>query len=152
MIINEIEQMKKENHVITDTSMQVARIDKEPIVNMTRKEELSQKVKEVVADMLNKEERPDNNYSAFISGQLQLNYTYLANTFSAVEGMTIEQFIIHKKVEKATELLLSGKYSINQIAEKLHYSSIGHFSNQFKKVKGINPTAYKKINVQRSES
>lgn len=105
---------------------------------------LAEKVKYLVYEMLNAPEPPEENYSNYISSRMFLNYTYLANMFSETQEITIEHFIINKKIEKAKELLLYSDHNISQIADALHYSSIGHLSNQFKKVTGYSPSEYKK--------
>ncbi len=51
------------------------------------------------------EEFPKENYSDYISQKLRYDYTYLANTFSEVKGITNQQFIIIHKIEKVKELL-----------------------------------------------
>ena len=94
--------------------------------------------------MLDLNERPLQNYSAYIGYNLKHNYTYLANVFSETKGITIEHYIIEKKIDKAIVMLHDGSHSITQITGKLYYSSIGHFSNQFKKITGVSPTTYKK--------
>jgi len=38
---------------------------------------------------------------------------------------------------------------LTEIAYKLHYSSVAHLSNQFKKVTGLTPTYYKEIKEKR---
>lgn len=109
-----------------------------------RKQILAEQIKYIICEMLSKEERPDENYSRYISNHLHLNYTYLANIFSETQGITIEHFTINLKIEKVKQLLLYSDYSISQVADLLHYSSIGHLSNQFKKITGINPSEFKK--------
>ena len=109
-----------------------------------RKHILSEQVKYIVHEMLMSEEPPLENYSRHISNRLHLNYTYLANIFSETQGITIEHFTINKKIAKVKDYLIYNDYSISQIADMLHYSSIGHLSNQFKKVTGMNPTEFKK--------
>ena len=109
-----------------------------------RKNILAEQIKHLVCEMLENNRPPEENYSQFISSRLHLNYTYLANTFSETQSVTIEQFIIIQKIEKAKKLLRYSDNSIGQIADKLHYSSIGHLSNQFKKITGINPSEFKK--------
>jgi AraC-like DNA-binding protein len=111
---------------------------------MNRKIALAEKVKELVAEMMLIGNAPEENDSVYISKKMHLNYTYVANIFKERQGITIERYIIEKRVEKAGQLLHFSAYSVQQIACMLHYSSIGHFSNQFKKVKGITPTAFKK--------
>lgn len=103
---------------------------------------LAEKVKEVVAEILSLPDRPRENYSVYISNRLNLNYTYVANVFSEMAGITIEHYIIDAKIKKAIGLLESGSYTISQVAQMLGYSSIGHFSNQFKKVTGKRPSEF----------
>lgn len=110
-----------------------------------RKMILAEQVKYVVYEMLGLDERPDQNYSHYISKRLFLNYTYLANIFSETQHITIEHFIINLKIEKVKRLLLYSDYNISQIADLMQYSSIGHLSNQFKKVTGTTPSEFKKM-------
>lgn len=118
--------------------------DKGMSIIYDRKQILAEQVKHVVLEMLEKNQLPEENYSQFISKRLFLNYTYLANIFSETQGITIEHYIINQKIEKVKEYLLCSDYSISNIADLLGYSSIGHLSNQFKKVTGVNPTEFKR--------
>jgi AraC-like DNA-binding protein len=93
----------------------------------------------------NSEDIPKVNYSDFISEKLDYDYTYLSNLFSEVKGITIQQFIIVHKIERAKELLFYGELNLTEISYKLHYSSVAHLSNQFKKVTGLSPSAYKQL-------
>ncbi|MGB5978473.1 MAG: helix-turn-helix domain-containing protein, partial [Cyclobacteriaceae bacterium] len=77
------------------------------------------------------------------------DYTYLANTFSEVKGITIQQFIILHKIEKVKELLIYDEMNLTEIAFKMHYSSVSHLSNQFKKITGLTPTFYKNLKEKR---
>ncbi len=87
---------------------------------------------------------PKTSYSDYISDKLQYDYTYLANTFSEIKGVTIEHFIIMHKTERIKELLEYKDLSLSEIADILHYSSVAHLSNQFKKMTGVTPTEYKR--------
>ena len=98
------------------------------------------------------DELPTVNYSDFISEKLGYDYTYLANTFSEVKGITIQQFIIIHKIERVKELLIYDELSLTEIAYKMHYSSVAHLSNQFKKITGLTPTFYKKLKEIRKQN
>lgn len=112
---------------------------------------LIEKIKNVIIEMIHyAEELPATNYSDYISEKLQLDYTYLANIFSQVKGITIQQFIIFHKIEKVKELLLYDELNLTEIAYKLHYSSVAHLSNQFKKVTGLSPSFYKQLKKKRN--
>ena len=94
-------------------------------------------------------QKPTDKFSILISAKLGHNYSYLANFFSEVEATTIEQYIISLKVERIKELIILEEHSLSQIADKLHYSSIGHMSGQFKKVTGLSPSHFKKLKEKR---
>jgi AraC-like DNA-binding protein len=107
---------------------------------------LIEKIKNVITEMIhNSDEEINMNYSDFIIGKLNYDYNYLSTLFSELKGITIQQFIIVNKIERAKELLLYGELNLTQISYKLHYSSVGHLSNQFKKVTGLSPSAFKKL-------
>lgn len=111
---------------------------------------LIEKIKNVIVEMIHySDELPDTNYSDYISNKLGYDYTYLANIFSEVKGTTIQQFIIIHKIEKVKELLLYDELNLTEIAYKLHYSSVAHLSNQFKKITGLTPSFYKKLKEKR---
>ena len=83
------------------------------------------------------------NFSRYLSQQLNLDYTYMANVFSATEGISIEQFIIHQRIKKVKQLIALNELTLAQISLKLNYSSSAHLSTQFKKVTGITPSQFK---------
>ena len=83
--------------------------------------------------------------SEFLGKALHKDYSYVSRLFSGVEGMTIEQFFILQKIEKAKELLVYDELSLGEIAWKLGYSSVAHLSSQFKRFTGLTPSAFKKI-------
>ena len=105
---------------------------------------LIEKIQNVITEMIHhSEELPKVNYSDFISQKLRHDYTYLSNIFSEVKGITIQQYIIVNKIEKAKELMFYNELNLTEISYKLHYSSVAHLSNQFKKVTGLTPSQYK---------
>ena len=111
------------------------------------------KIQAVVVEMIHhNEELPKMNYSDYISEKLGYDYTYLADTFSEVKGITIQQFIIINKIERVKELLLYDELNLTEIAFMLHYSSVSHLSNQFKKVTGLTPSFFKKLKDKRLEN
>lgn len=118
-----------------------------------RKSILIEKIKNVIIEMIHyTEELPKVNNSDYISEKLQYDYTYLSNIFSEVKGITIQQFIIIHKIERVKELLLYDELTLTQISYKLHYSSVAHLSNQFKKVTGLSPSYYKQLKQKRKEN
>ena len=92
------------------------------------------------------------NYSDYVSEKLGHDYTYLANMFSEVKGITIQQFIIIHKIERVKEMLIYDELNLTEISYKLHYSSVAHLSNQFKKITGLTPTFYKQLKNKRKQN
>lgn len=118
-----------------------------------KKDILVERIKNVIVEMIHySEELPKTNYSDFLSEKLNYDYTYLSNIFSEEKGMTIQQFIIQHKIEKVKELLLYGELNLTEISYRLHYSSISHLSNQFKKVTGMSPSLYEKMRTKRKSN
>jgi AraC-like DNA-binding protein len=114
---------------------------------------LIDKIKTAIVDMIHhSDELPSTNYSDYLSEQLGYDYTYLANIFSEVKGTTIQNFIILHKIERAKELLLYNELNLTEISYKLHYSSVAHLSNQFKKVTGLSPSFFKKLREKRNSN
>jgi len=111
---------------------------------------LIERIKNVIVEMIHySDEIPLVNYSDFISEKLNYDYTYLSNIFSEVKGITIQQFIIIHKIERVKELLLYDELNLTEISYKLHYSSVAHLSNQFKKITGLSPSYYKILKQKR---
>ena len=60
---------------------------------------LIEKIKNLIIEMIHySDDLPKINYSDYISEKLNYDYTYLANIFSEVKGITIQQFIIIHKI------------------------------------------------------
>ncbi|MFT6134794.1 MAG: YesN/AraC family two-component response regulator [Cyclobacteriaceae bacterium] len=115
-----------------------------------KKSILIEKIKNTITEIIHySDEVPRVNYSDYISEKLGYDYTYLANSFSEVKGITIQQFIIIHKIERVKELLIYDELNLTKIAQKLHYSSVGHLSNQFKKITGLTPSFYKQLKEKR---
>lgn len=115
-----------------------------------KKSILIEKIKNVITEMVHyTDELPKVNYSDYISEKLGYDYTYLANIFSEVKGITIQQFIILHKIEKVKELLLYDELNLTEISYKLNYSSVAHLSNQFKKITGLTPSYFKQLGEKR---
>ena len=115
-----------------------------------KKAVLIEKIKNVIIEMVHyADEFPKTNYSDYISEKLNHDYTYLSNIFSEVKGITIQQFIIIHKIERAKELLLYDELNLTEISYRLNYSSVAHLSNQFKKITGLTPSHFKALKDKR---
>lgn len=145
--------------VLNDITKQQREILKENLLKSglelldNKKSILIEKIKNVITEMIHySNEVPKENFSDYISEKLGYDYTYLANTFSEVKGVTIQHFIIVNKIEKVKELLLYDELNLTEISYKLNYSSVAHLSNQFKKITGLSPSFYKQLKQKRTKN
>ena len=107
---------------------------------------LIEKIKITIIEMVHYAGEPIKlKFSEYLSEKLQYDYTYMANLFSEVQGITIGQFISAHKIERIKELIIYSELNITEIAWKMNYSSVAHLSNQFKKVTGLSPSHFKKL-------
>lgn len=79
----------------------------------------------------------------YLSSNVFKEYSSVSKLFSLVEGITIEQYFILQKIEKAKELLTYNEMALSEIAFRLGYSSTQHLSTQFRKVTGMTPTYFR---------
>lgn len=111
---------------------------------------LVEKIKTIIIELIHySDEQIKINLSDYLSEKLNHNYTYLSNLFSEVKGTTIEQFYLANKIERVKELLVYDELNLTEIAWKLHYSSVSHLSNQFKKMTGLTPSHFKNLKNKR---
>lgn len=107
---------------------------------------LVERIKIIIIELVHHtEDQIKINLSDYLSEKLNHNYTYLSNLFSEVKGTTIEQYFLSHKIERVKELLVYDELNLTEIAYKMHYSSVAHLSNQFKKMTGLTPSQFKSL-------
>jgi AraC-like DNA-binding protein len=81
--------------------------------------------------------------SKVLADQLHLNYSSLSEIFVKVEGCTIEQYVIQRRLCRVKELLEHTDNTFTEIAYQTGFSSVYHFSKQFKDLTGFSPSQYR---------
>jgi YesN/AraC family two-component response regulator len=105
-----------------------------------------EKIKTIIIELVHyNEDQIKTNLSDYLAEKLNHNYTYLSNLFSEIKGTTIEKYYLSNKIERVKELLVYDELNLTEIAWKLHYSSVAHLSNQFKKMTGLTPSHFKNL-------
>lgn len=113
-----------------------------------KKSVIVEKVKNSIIELVHyTEEQLKVNLSDYLESKLDYDYTYLANLFSEEKGITIKKFYLSHKIERVKELIIYDELNISEIAWKMHYSSVAHLSNQFKKHTGLTPSQFKMLKI-----
>lgn len=114
---------------------------------------LIEKIKNIIIEMVHyTDELPKIPFSDYLAEKLHYDYNYLSHLFTKTKGITIQEFMIQHKIERAKEMILYNQNTFTEIAYILNYSSIAHLSNQFKKVTGLTPSKFKEIANERSRN
>lgn len=71
--------------------------------------------------------------------------------FSDVKGMSVVQFLVIQKIERAKELLLYEDMLLSDIAKMLNYKNENYLSAQIKKITGLTPLDFKRLKKERLE-
>jgi YesN/AraC family two-component response regulator len=119
---------------------------------LDKKDVLINKITNTIIEIVDSSDKASKiNFSDYLSKKLNYNYAYLSNIFSEVKGITIQQFIIINKIERVKDLLLHAELPLDEIAYKLHYSSVSHLSSQFKKITGFSLSYYRMLKKRSSQ-
>ncbi len=84
-----------------------------------------------------------------ICEEIQINKSYLCELFKKETGITIFQYATKLKIEAACKMLLYTDYEAATIGNYFAFSSHSHFINSFKKVTGVTPNEYRKVNYKK---
>jgi AraC-like DNA-binding protein len=108
------------------------------------KKQLIEKIKNIIITQVHHSPTAERHkLSEVLSAKLNKDYSYLSNLFSEVEGITIEKYLIHQRIERVKEMLIYDELNLSEIAHENGYSSVAHLSSQFKKVTGLTPSHFK---------
>lgn len=88
-----------------------------------------------------------------LSKQFYLNKYHLGQLFKEAIGFTVTEYIIHRRILKARELLRSNM-TVQQVGGLVGYNNNSHFIRTFKKLVGISPKQYqlKRVPVFQEQS
>lgn len=78
-----------------------------------------------------------------IAKELYLNPNYLSDLFRKAEGITISGYILQEKLKLVKNMLIYSRYSYNEIASHLGFSSQSHLGMRFRKHTGMTLHQYR---------
>lgn len=79
-----------------------------------------------------------------VAGAVEVSASYLTALFHKHLQISPGEYIRRIKLEKSKQMIREGALNFTQISEALQYSTVHHFSRQFKQMFSITPTEYAK--------
>ena len=109
--------------------------------------------KELIDEVFAENVRYDSRlrFSSLLSEKLHLNYDSISELFTELESVTLEKYIITKRLEKVKELLVYTEFTLTEIAYMTGFSSINHLSRQFKELTGFSPSHFKDVRASKQK-
>jgi len=117
-----------------------------------KEEHVFKTIRSIVAELIHYSEQVlQVDIEAYLNKKLEISAADLILLFSSVKGISIAQYFMLQKIEKAKELILYEGMPIAQIANKLGFDNLTHMQSDFRKLSGLNPDFFEKLRLQRLE-
>mgnify|MGYP003020696581 FL=1 len=78
-----------------------------------------------------------------------LNTSYLSSSFKKVTGVTFSDYIMKKRMEKASELIRNTGLGIGEIAGMVGYENVKYFSRIFSRTMHMSPSQYREMQKEK---
>lgn len=126
-------------------------LSKKGLILLDEKEsELIDRIINTIVEVIHySESLPNLNFHDIVNKHVISGEESLLKIFSDVKGMSILQFIVIQKIERAKELLLYEDISLKEIAEILNYKNKDYLAAQFKKTTGLTPRYFERLKKER---
>lgn len=79
-----------------------------------------------------------------LSALLQLSRFHFIRAFKKTVGMPPHQFILHRRIERARELLANRDLTVGEIADRTGFSGTAQLTRAFRQIAGTTPTAFRR--------
>lgn len=77
-----------------------------------------------------------------IAGAARVSKYHLIRSFAAEYGQTPAQYLCHRRIERAQDLLRATNLTVTEICYLVGFASLGSFSSKFRVLVGTSPSAY----------
>ncbi|MDR2417470.1 MAG: helix-turn-helix transcriptional regulator [Treponema sp.] len=84
----------------------------------------------------------------YLAEKCNVNASYLSTLFKKEKGMTLTDYIITKRMQRAASLLRSSRNYIQEIAEECGFLDVNYFTRLFKRYYGQSPRAFRESTLK----
>jgi len=104
----------------------------------------SQREQKIVSEThrIARELGPDKVTIQDIAGNLKLSAGHLGRVYSRTTGQTLEEYLIHQKLEMGKRLLLDPRMHVSEVSDRCGFCNPAYFASVFKKYMHCTPRAY----------
>jgi YesN/AraC family two-component response regulator len=115
-----------------------------------QKNQLIEKLKKAITDLEHySDEDLKISFADYITMIVSDNFISLNKLFGEIEGISIEKYLIKRKIQRIKEMLVYEDINLDEIAHKMHYSSTSTLSAQFKRETGLSPSHFRQLRHSR---
>lgn len=87
-------------------------------------------------------ELTENLSNERIASAIGVSTNYLTSIFQTHLGVSLHKYVVNVRIERAQQMMLSGKVNVTETANQTGFSSIHVFSKTFKNILGISPSQF----------
>lgn len=119
----------------------------------SKKSQLTQAIRELVAEVYSGhfDFSPDFRFSRLATEKLGRTYESISDSFSEEARESLEKYIIRYRISKAKERMVYNGDTVSAVAFALGFSSVAHFSRQFKQHTGLTPSYFTQIQQTKNQ-
>jgi AraC family transcriptional regulator len=83
-----------------------------------------------------------NRSIAELAATIPISASCFARLFKQITGLTLCNYVIHRRIERAKQLMVNGELDLADIAVVVGFADQAHLTRHFKKVTGITPAQF----------
>lgn len=84
-----------------------------------------------------------------VANHLGMTSTYFSRVFKQATGRSFVEFVNRLRISKSCELLADGNRPVTDVCFESGFSNISNFNRRFQQLKGMTPSHYRRLVVQR---
>jgi AraC-like DNA-binding protein len=81
----------------------------------------------------------------FLAEQVAMSPSKYKKLFIKISGVNPGTYFYNNKINRAKEMLETGKFTVNEVAQKLNYANVSYLAKRFNEMYGIFPKEYQSL-------
>jgi AraC-like DNA-binding protein len=81
----------------------------------------------------------------FLAEQVAMSPSKYKKLFAKISGINPGTYFYNNKLNRAKEMLETGKFTVNEVAQKLNYANVSYLAKRFNEMYGVFPKEYQSL-------